>query len=462
MTLVAPPREWDYEADIGVVGAGGCGMVAALTAAEAGAHVLLLDRDRAGHCNTARSGGMVPAGGTRFQREAGIEDSPEQFANEILAKNHGQGPRELTLALCRRAPELVEWLVDHQDVRLELVTDFKYPGHGRYRMHAPRERTGRALFAMLRAAVARAEGIQLVLGAAVTGLVADSGGVIGVQVNGGEHARAPRTVLASNGFGGNAETVKRLLPEMANALYFGGEESTGEAILWGEAAGGGTAYMDAYQAHASVAQPGGALVSYAVIMLGGIQVNRLGRRFADESRGYSEHAVDLLRQPGGAAVEIFDQRIFDRALAFPDFVECVEAAAVKRAAGVEELARQFALPADALAATLESYARALRAGVADEVGRRPESPPLAPPFYGVQVTGALIHTQGGLVVNAHAQVLRPDGTPVPNLYAGGGAAAGISGHGAGGYLSGNGLLTALGLGRLAGEHAARSLTSVAE
>lgn len=457
MTLVPPPSRWDYQADVCVVGAGGCGMAAALSAAETGAHVLLLDRDRAGHCNTARSGGMVPAGGTRFQRAAGIEDSPEQFAREIFAKNGHQSPAAMTLHLCRRAPELVDWLIDRQDVQLELVTDFLYPGHERYRMHAPRERTGRALFAMLREAVRRERRIDLVTGARATGLVGATEVVAGVQVNGHEHARAAKVILASNGFGGNPDMVRQHLPEMSAALYFGGEGSTGEGIAWGQALGGATAFMDACQAHASVAQPGGVLVSYAVIMLGGIQVNRLGRRFADESRGYSEHAVDLIAQPGALAVEIFDGTIHERALQFPDFRECVQAGIVKRASDVEDLARLFGLPVETLGQTLSAWERACRNRSPDELGRLPRSQPLAPPYFAVQVTGALLHTQGGLVVDERARVLRPDGQPVPNLYAGGGVAAGISGHGAGGYLSGNGLLAALGLGRCAGEDAGRAL-----
>jgi fumarate reductase flavoprotein subunit len=80
-----------------------------------------------------------------------------------------------------------------------------------------------------------------------------------------------------------------------------------------------------------------------------------------------------------------------------------------------------------------------------------------PPFYGARITGALAHTQGGLVVDVHGRVLRPNGVPIGNLYAGGGSAAGISGDSADGYLSGNGLLSAYGLGLIAGEHAARSL-----
>lgn len=453
-------RSWEYEADVAVVGAGGCGMVAALSAAERGAQVLLIDRDRTGACNTARSGGMIPAAGTRFQRSAGITESPEDFALEILAKNSNQSPRDLTFALCRQAPELVHWLVDRQRVRLELVTDFKYPSHTEYRMHAPPERTGAALFAMLRDAVHREANIQLVLGANGRGLVADAGRVVGVSVDSGpavEFVRARKVILALNGFGGNPRLVVQYIPEMAGVLYFGGEESTGEGILWGEALGAATAFMDAYQGHASVAQPGGTLVSYAVIMQGGIQVNREGRRFGDESAGYSEHAVELARQPGRIAIEMFDQPIYEQALRFPDFRACVEQGVVKRAMTVAELSGQFGLPAVELERTIERYNAANQTLTRDEVGRRPSGRPLAPPYYAVQVTTALIHTQGGLVVNEHAQVVKPDGSPIPNLYAGGGVAAGISGHGPAGYLSGNGLLTALGYGRIAGEHAARSL-----
>ena len=453
-------RSWEYEADVAVVGAGGCGMVAALSAAELGAQVLLIDRDRKGACNTARSGGMIPAGGTRFQRAAGIAESPEDFALEILAKNGGQSPRDLTFALCRRAPELVHWLEDRQRVRLELVTDFRSPGHTEYRMHAPPERTGAALFAMLREAVHREANIQLALGANGQGLVAAGGAVVGVSVesgSAGEFVRARKVILALNGFGGNPPLVVQHIPEMAGVLYFGGEESTGEGIRWGQALGAATAFMDAYQAHASVAQPGGTLVSYAVIMQGGIQVNRLGRRFADETLGYSEHAVGLARQPDRIAVEIFDQPIYEQALQFPDFRACVEQGVVKRAQTVAELAGLFGLPAAELERTVEGYNAANRTLAPDEVGRRPSGRPLTPPLYTVPVTAALIHTQGGLVVNQHAQVVTPEGSPIPNLYAGGGVAAGVSGHGPAGYLSGNGLLAALGYGRIAVKHCARAL-----
>jgi fumarate reductase flavoprotein subunit len=133
----------------------------------------------------------------------------------------------------------------------------------------------------------------------------------------------------------------------------------------------------------------------------------------------------------------------------------VKAGAVRRTPSIRELAASFNLPPSALAATLEET-RALAAGRgSDPFGRNfTDKPPLAAPFYGARVTGALFHTQGGLEVDVSARVLRRDRSPFSNLFAAGGAARGVSGPTVDGYLSGNGLLTAVTLGRIAGTTAA--------
>lgn len=448
--------EWDAEADVIVVGAGGCGLVAALAAADEGATVFLLDRDRKPTCNTARSGGMIPAAGTRLQLAAGIQESVEHFAQDIFAKNHNTSDPETTLHLCRTATDVVNWLTERHGITLEVATDFLYPGHTEYRMHCPPERTGGALVADLKRAVAEVPAIQYVPDMDVVTLVAAlDGSVVGVTTAGGEHLRAARVILACNGFAGNPELVRRYIPQVADALYFGGPASTGEGIVWGQALGAAVAFMDAYQCHATVAMPGEILVSYSITMEGGFHVNLNGERFAREDRGYSEHALSVLDQPEGIAVVIYDERIHQLGLTFPDYRDCMEAGLVRTEATIEALAKRFELPLDAVAATLADYQRA-RAEGNDRFGRQTFAD-LQGPWYGIRVTGALFHTQGGLVVDQDARVLREDGTPVPGLYAGGGTAAGISGHGPEGYFSGNGLLTATGYGYLAGRHAARSL-----
>ena len=283
--------------------------------------------------------------------------------------------------------------------------------------------------------------------------------VLGVIVKHGTHVervRAKKVILACNGFAGNEEMVAQYCTEMVNALYFGGEGNTGEGILWGMELGAATAFMDAFQAHASVATPHGILITYALIMEGGFQVNNLGERFGNESSGYSEHALEVLNQPGAVAWDIYDRRLHLLGLSFDDYRQALEAGAIKQGEDIEALASELQLPADKLAQTLTEYHH-YAAGEGNDPFGRSDCRHLEPPFYGVKVTGALFHTQGGLVVDEDGRVLRDDGKPITNLYAGGGVAAGLSGHGPGGYFSGNGLLTALGYGMLAGRHASRSI-----
>ena len=190
-------------------------------------------------------------------------------------------------------------------------------------------------------------------------------------------------------------------------------------------------------------------------MQGGIQVNAQGRRFCDETRGYSEQAAEVLRQPGAIAWDIFDARIAAAARQFEDFQTAERAGAILTAQSIGELAAAMRVPADVLGKEW-NYVEALKArGEVDRYGR-PFAPEqrLLPPFRAVKVTGALFHTQGGLAIDAIGRVKRNDGTMFPNLFAAGGAAAGVSGTTAAGYLSGNGLLTATVLGRFAGEAAA--------
>jgi fumarate reductase flavoprotein subunit len=213
--------------------------------------------------------------------------------------------------------------------------------------------------------------------------------------------------------------------------------------------------MGSYQGHASVAAPDGPLVTWGVVVNGAILVNRGGRRFGCETVGYSEYAGAVMAQPGGEAWEIFDEEVYGASLG-TRFDEVVEAGKVIRSDHLEELAEIFGLPADALAQTVEETNRSARGEAQDPFGRD-EFPggPLEPPYYGIHVRGALFHTQGGLKVDIRARVLRPDGTHIQGLYAGGGTAFGVSGSGYRGYSSGNGLLAAAVLGKVAGEAAAR-------
>ena len=159
----------------------------------------------------------------------------------------------------------------------------------------------------------------------------------------------------------------------------------------------------------------------------------------------------MLRQPNGRAVVIWDERIQREYAHAHTMTESLKAGAIKRADDVGTLAGCFHLDASKLAGTIADYNRGVE-DKHDALGRELLELPLAPPYYGAVVTGALAHTLGGLKIDVHARVLRPDGTPIPNLYAGGGTAVGLSGDTPDGYLSASGLLTAYGLGMIIGQH----------
>lgn len=454
LTLETPP-ETDLHVDTLIVGAGAGGLVAALAAREAGREPLVVERDAAPAGSTALSAGLIPAAGTRFQRAAGIADEPALFAQDIQRKADHENDPALVEALAQGAGLLVEWLADRYGLPFDCVTDFDYPGHSRRRMHGLPTRSGRELVDRLRAAC-EGEGIDIVCERRAVRLLADADQrVHTVEVarpdGGVERIGCERLILACNGFGGNPALVRAHVPEAADALYFGHPGNQGEALLWGEALGARVRHPGAWQGHGNVAHPHGILITWATIMEGGCQVNREGRRFWNEAQGYSEAARAVLAQPDGVAFAIFDARIAAIAAQFADFREAQAQGAVREADDIATLAWLIGLPEDALAQTLQAF-EACKAGAArDPFGRALEGlPPLAPPYRAVRVTGALFHTQGGLETDGTGRVQRAYGGVLPNLWAVGGAACGVSGSGASGYLSGNGLLAATVLGRAAG------------
>jgi fumarate reductase flavoprotein subunit len=457
--LPAEGARFEVSVPVLIVGAGACGCTAALAAHERGAAVMVLERDETPRGNTALSGGQIPAAGTALQRAAGIEDTPEILADDLIRKARGQNDAELARHLARESARTVDWLIETHHVPLSLVDDFRYPGHSRPHMHGTPGRYGAELLAALLRAVARAR-IDLVTSAPVTDLFGDAAGrVHGARITrpdgSVEDVGCQALILACNGFGGNREMLRAYIPEMAAAHYHGHEGNTGEAVRWGVALGAAVADLGSFQGHGAVTTPHHIHIGWPSITEGGFQVNARGERFSNENAGYSEQALEVMRQPGGVAWTIFDERCHRIALQLHSHQLALEAGAIPAAATVEEIARLAGCPAEALARTVREVEEIARGERRDPFGRDfTTHPPLRPPYRVAKVTGALFHTQGGLVVDRQGRVLRNDGTPLPNLFAGGGAARGLSGPADWGYLSGSGLLMATGLGRLAGEAAA--------
>jgi len=255
-----------------------------------------------------------------------------------------------------------------------------------------------------------------------------------------------RLSLEGKCLGVNRHVGKDHRRQMARGVWCEHDGKRGEAVTGGWQLRAAVKHLGAYQGHGNVAHPHGILISWAVITQGGIQVNLLGNRFWDESQGYSEAARAVLAQPDSVAITVFDERIASIARQFEDFKKAEMAGAVQVCATLEELAARFDLPFDAL----DTSVRQIHSDAGDPFGRDFNGKILSPPYHGVRVTGALFHTQGGLDVDQWGRVKYASGKGFANLFAGGGAACGVSGKGDSGYLSGNGLLSAVVLGYRAG------------
>ncbi|CAH1662870.1 FAD-dependent oxidoreductase [Chelatococcus asaccharovorans] len=460
-------KTFAFAVPVVVIGAGAAGLIAALAAREAGADVLVLERDALPRGSTALSAGLIPAAGTRWQKDAGITDSPEVFAADVMAKAKNEPDPSLVALVTREAGPTIEWLGTTYGLPFSVIADFSYPGHSARRMHGLPTRSGEELIDALRGAAENA-GIDILCEAHVTTLFADADnrvtGLAFVRPDGSrDEVGCDQLILACNGYGGNKDLVKAHIPSLAEALYFGHEGNKGDALLWGEALGAATRHLSGHQGHGSVAYPAGILISWATISEGGVQVNLAGERFCDESRGYSEQAAEVLAQPQGLAWTVFDHRIAAITRQFEDYKRAEAMGAIVTADDWPTLAARMGVPAEALAATMTATAEAKAAstraaGARDAFGRDFTGvPQLSAPYCAVKVTGALFHTQGGLVVDDAARVLDTAGRPLPNLFAAGGAACGVSGAKAAGYLSGNGLLTAVTLGRVAGQAAGEKI-----
>src|SRR5918999_1236476 len=353
--------------DIVIVGAGGCGLMAALVAAKKGAQVLLLEKTDKPGGGTAFSSKGIRAAGSRRQRELKIPDSPELYAQDILRRNNNESDVVLTRRLAETSCRVADFLADAAGIEFDLG-EFPF-GHSAQRSHS--WKVDKRITDFLFEAVEREKNIQVRFSTAVLSLEQEaSGAVTGVVTKDGVIA-ARKIILAPGGLG-----------------------------------------------------------------------------------------TKMLDLPGKQAYEIFDERIYQRQRNAPgprNLASFLDEGILNRAETAEELAGKLAIDAGGLKQTIRDYNDSAASGGKDAYGRMlPE--PFNAPFYGIKVTVALYHTQGGLKVNPNGQVLRADGSIIPNLYAGGGVAVGVSGKGLEGYLPGNGLLASLGLGMIAAEHALASLT----
>lgn len=456
--------EWQRETDVVVVGGGLAGYCAACEAAERGAEVLLLEKQREAGGSTALSSGFFAFADTELQRARGIEDSKDKLTRDLKSAGGGENDERLVEAYADRQLEAYEWLkaAGVQFRGVELAS-----GHSVPRAHAA------DVAGLMQAVTGRAERsgrVKTLLGAPAGRLVRPDadGRVLGVRakVDGLRCAiRARRgIVLASGGFSRNAEMLKNFAPGQAAAVLYGGAGNTGDGIRMAWDLGAGFrdfGYIKGtFGFHINARTEEGRGWTKLFVYRGAIAVNRLGQRFADESRTYKLLGDAVLEQPDAMAFQIFDQAIMDTAsdgVSPFDFRSAQRRRLVVQAETLEALAERIGIDPAALVATVRRYNAFVERGRDEDFGRDGLSNHYGrlvkiehAPFGAYATTSGLLATYCGLTVDAETRVLDVFGAPIAGLFAAGEIMGGF--HGVS-YVTGSALGKCVVFGRIAGRNA---------
>ncbi len=428
------------EIDLIVLGAGAAGMMGALLAQARGQRVLVVDPHASSPSNFFISGGLFPAAGSALQARAGVRDTPEAWLADLRAFAGESVNTDIAEAVAGALPSFTAWL-EATGAPVQFLADVPAPGHGVRRFHSLTPAGGQAFHRWCREQLAARAGIEFL----ATGVPIErqAGGFEAFWD--GRRWRAPAVMLAGGGFAANADMVARHIPAMRGALHNGSSTNDGSTIELGLRWGAALGPMDGFQGQGHTNPGGVTRLGMSIPTLGGVMVNRQGRRFVNEDVGPSALAPHVLAQEGGCALEVFDASIAAALTHHSAYQEAVKAGQVLQASDVATLAAQAGVDPAGLQETLAAAERCARGQAQDPLGRARFPRVLSAPYLASWVTGALSHTQGGLRTNAQGQVLDTQGRPIPGVWASGGCAAGLSGRGADGYLPGNGLAQTFGL-----------------
>jgi succinate dehydrogenase/fumarate reductase flavoprotein subunit len=471
---------WTGEADFVVVGLGIAGACAAIEAREAGTDVLVLERGSGVSGTTTNAAGhFYLGGGTPVQVACGFEDTAQDMYDYLTAVTPDPAPEKIRL-YCDQSVDHFHWLEAHgvpfdrsyypyksvvQPTRECLIwtgNEKVYPYRDQARA-APRghkvafdgEEGGGALAVQTLAAKALALGVREEFDVRVRNLIADeTGRIVGVKATRFEEVlyfRARKAVmLAAGGFGMNQEMVAEYVPDLLPPTFVqGGPNDDGTSILLGMSAGGDVRNMEKPFITCPFYPP--------EQLLKGILVNKHGQRFVAEDSYHSRTGIISREQPDGVCYLIVDSSIF----AYPRFADMMNQQLVDGWETVEDMEVGLGLPQGSLVKTMADYNAHAAKGEDPEFEKYPDwvAPLEAGPYAAFDLSvGKAVYTGftlGGLAVSVDAEVLTPDGRPVPGLYAAGACASNIA-QDSRGYASGTCIGEASFFGRRGGRHAARA------
>ena len=444
-------EEQTLEADVVVIGAGGAGMTAAITAHEAGKEVILLEKMPYAGGNTTKSTGGMNAAETSVQAELGIEDSVQTFIDDTMTGGKNVNDLALVTTMAENSAEAIDWLAS---IGAPLPEVSFSGGATNKRIHRPEggAAVGPYLVEKLLAKIGEDE-ISLLYNTEATELIVEDGAVTGVKAT-GDGIRytitAKAVVLATGGFGANLEMCAEYNPDLAGFVTTNSPCATGDGIKMAEAAGAATVDMEQIQIHPTVYQATSLMVTESVRGGGAILVNASGERFIDEMETRDVVSAAEIAQEGGYAYLVFDQAQRDNLSAIDSYVSN---GLTVQADTIEDLATQMGVDAANLQATVEAWNKAVAEQNDEAFGRTTgmDVDISVAPFYAIQIAPGIHHTMGGVKIDTTASVIGVDGEPIPGLFAAGEVTGGV--HGAN-RIGGNAVADIIVFGRIAGQSAA--------
>lgn len=492
----ATAEDSTVEADVVVVGAGGAGMTAAITAAGEGKSVVILESQSMVGGNSVRATGGMNAGKTVYQDEnefgesAGVEktlktaaekyadnetitalaktvseqwaayqanptgyfDSVELMELDTMIGGKGINDPELVETLCANSADAIDWLDEH-GITLHNVSSFG--GASVKRIHRPVNAEGKTvsvgsyMIPLLQENCEKA-GVKMMLDTTATEILTDANGAaVGVKATGasGETVtvNAKAVVLATGGFGANLDMVVKYKPELKGFMTTNAPGIQGQGIEMAQAIGAATVDMDQIQIHPTVEANTAALITEGLRGDGAILINEEGQRFIDEVGTRDVVSAAEIAQTGSYSWLVVDQAMVDASSVIQGYIKKGYTVTGET---YEELGEAMGVDAAAFAETMEKWNGYVEAKNDPDFGRTSFANPLnTAPYYAVKVTAGVHHTMGGLKINANTEVLNEKGEVIPGLFAAGEVTGGV--HGAN-RLGGNAVADFTVFGRIAG------------
>lgn len=501
-TTATKAKDIEETVDVVVVGAGGAGMTAAITATDAGKKVIVVESQPIAGGNSVRSTGGMNAAKTpyqdknEFKEAAGVEktlataaekfadnatitalaatvksqwdayqanpqgyfDSVELMELDTLIGGKGKNNPELVKTLAENSAAAIEWLAS---IGAEVKNVGAFGGASVKRIHRPVNADGKvtavgAYIVPILEKNLQDRNVQFLFDTTANEIIMKDGKAVGIKATGKDGHKvtinAKSVVIATGGFGANAEMVEKYKPELKGFATTNAEGAQGQGIEMATAVGAATVDMDQIQIHPTVhiEEDGNAhLITEGLRGDGAILVNAEGKRFYDEVSTRDKVSAAIIAQPDKSAWLVVDQSMVDKSAVIAGYIK---SGYTVTGATYEELAKAMGVDEATFVSTMNTWNQAVEAKSDAEFNRTSFANPLTTaPYYAIKITPAVHHTMGGIAINPKAEVLNEKGEAISGLFAAGEVTGGV--HGAN-RLGGNAVADFTVFGRIAGQSAA--------